>query len=97
MRSVVCAFWKKNTKATRYNTWGESFQEAGGVSLYSGWEHRAQVLTCTEKKIKEDKHREEDKNTQPSRQEDCTMKQVQHAQDIFSLSGFTEPNIGRPG
>ena len=24
------------------------------------------------------------------------MKQVQHTQDIFSLSSFTEPNIGRP-
>ena len=26
----------------------------------------------------------------------CTTNQVQHTQDIFSLSGFTEANIGCP-
>ena len=26
----------------------------------------------------------------------CSMKQVQHTQDIFLLAGFTEPNTGHP-
>ena len=53
--------------------------------LVSMWQTAVDILGCTIT-LKPQTH-------QPGA---CTTEQVQHTQDIFSLAGFTEPNIGRP-